>query len=130
MSGDRPATADAFLRFLIVGGAFAVIYSVTTAGIVSHSAASPGWVSALVWLACIPPAYWCQRRFTFRPRADRRGALWLYALTQALSLGIVTVIAATFSTREMGWNTMVYLAASALAAVTSFALNRYVVFSR
>ena len=128
---DEPLTpAHTFVRFLIVGGAFAALYALTSAWIVSHTRLAPAWVSALIWLACIPAAYWCQRRFTFRPSEDRPAALLLYALTQGVSLAIVTVIAALFSTREMGWNTGVYLVGSGIAALTSFALNRFVVFAR
>lgn len=133
MTEVSPAAAPrdrlGLLRFLLVGGTAAVAYALVTAALVGRSALPPALVSVLVWLAFIPPVFWCHRRFTFRRRQARKGALGLYALTQALSLAIVAAAGALFVTQDMLVDTAVYLAASALAAVTSYALNHALVFA-
>jgi putative flippase GtrA len=125
-----PKDSHAFLRFLLVGGLAAGAYALVTAALVGLLAAPPALISALVWLAFIPPVFWCHRHFTFRAQPPRRGALGLYALTQGVSLSIVSVAGALFVTQDFIRDTAVYLVASALAAVSSFALNRWLVFAR
>jgi putative flippase GtrA len=115
-------------RFLLVGGGAALAYALVTAALVARLPLPPALVSALVWIAFIPPVFWCHRRFTFRARSARRGALGLYALTQGVSLCIVSVAGALFVTRDMLLDTALYLAASAVAAVTSYLLNHFLVF--
>ena len=128
MNGDRPIPGT-FLRFLLVGGSFAVLYALTTAFLVGRLPLPKPATSALVWLACIPPAYWCQRRFAFRAETTRRGAIWIYGLAQLISLVIVSAAGALFvSGSDMIRDTIVYLIASAVAAVSSYAINRMVTF--
>lgn len=117
------------LRFLLVGGIAAAAYSLVAAALVSHVNLTPALISALVWLAFIPPVFWCHRRFTFRARRARKGALALYAFTQAVSLAIVSTAGAVFVTQQIVTDTVVYLAASAVAAITSYALNHLLVFA-
>ncbi|MFZ1467370.1 MAG: GtrA family protein [Paracoccaceae bacterium] len=117
------------LRFLLVGGVAALAYSLVTAALVGWLSTRPALISALVWLAFIPPVFWCHRHFTFRERQARKGALGLYALTQGLSLAIVSTAGALFVRHEMIADTAIYLAASAVAAVTSYGLNRALVFA-
>lgn len=120
--------AGGLFRFLIVGGTAALAYALVTAALVARLPLPPGLTSALVWIAFIPPVFCCHRRFTFRARAPRRGALGFYALTQGVSLAIVSTAGALFVTRDMLLDTGLYLAASALAAITSYALNHLLVF--
>jgi putative flippase GtrA len=117
-----------FIRFLLVGGFFAAVYSVVTALLVHWTTWPTALLSTLVYLACIPPAYWTQRRFTFRPTSSRRGTGILYLLTQGLSLLIVTGLSALLTTQSLVWNTCAYLFASAVAAVVTYLVNRHIVF--
>lgn len=127
-SGRRRDHLAGLLRFLLVGGLAALAYALTTA-VLGTVLPHPGpWVAVLVWLAFIPPVYLCHARFSFRERQARQGGLALYALTQGLSLCIVAAASAVFARQEVLADTLVYLAASALAAVTSFLLNRWLVF--
>ena len=118
-----------FLRFLMVGGLFSVIFSATTAALISLAGAPPVATGVLVWLACIPPAYYCQRRFAFGVKRTRRMAFPLYAATQGASLALVSGASALLVTRDFWADTGVYLLASAAAAVMSFLIGRFVTFA-
>ena len=116
-------------RFLLVGGSMALVYALSTAILTGLLPLPPALTAVLVWLACIPPAFWAQRRFTFAASTPHRHALALYALTQGLGMVIVSVAAALFASREMTRDLLLYLAASALAAVVSYGINRMVIFA-
>ncbi len=118
-----------FFRFILVGGSFALIYSVLTALVTNTVPLPKPLLAALVWAACIPPAFYCQRRFAFAKFAPRRGALGLYAATQGMGMGIAAVAAATLVQGRFWPDTVVFLGASALAAVLSFGVNRLVIFT-
>ncbi|VDC20199.1 GtrA family protein [Pseudogemmobacter humi] len=115
-------------RFLLVGGGVALVYSVLTALATSVLPYPRPLMAVLIAMACVPPAFWCQRRFTFRDSTPRRHALAVYAAAQALGMAIVAGASALFSTGLFWPDTLVYLAASAVSAVASFAINRLVAF--
>lgn len=120
----------ALMRFLLVGGLAALAYSMVTAALVSRLPQSPALISALVWLAFLPPVFWCHRHFTFQGRQPRKQALGLYALTQAFSIAIVSLASALFVSHDLWLDLGVYLTASAVAAVVSFALNHILIFPK
>ena len=135
MSGTSPdswllaLSRASFPRFLLVGGSFALIYSLLAA-LLTGLLPLPSWMSsALAWLLCIPPAWFCQRRFTFHDRAPRQGGAFLYLLTQGLGLGIAALAGALFAQGSFVHDALVYLLASALAAVVSYAINRLIIFA-
>ena len=115
------------VRFLAVGGGLAAGYALATAALVSAGAPKVA-TSVALYLLCIPLGFVLQGRLTFRVPKARRGALALYAATQALSLGIVTLATALFVTGDFRRDTIVLLAASGSAALVSFAVSRAVVF--
>ncbi len=129
MTTSASAPAGSFLRFLIVGGSIAMIYALVCTGLTTRAGLPPGPVSVAVWLALIPPAYACQRRFTFRTENPRRGAMALYALTQGMGVAIASTVAWAFAGHDAGRDFAVFLAGSALAAVASWLMNRLVVFA-
>lgn len=115
-------------RFLLVGGGIALIYSVLAAVATSWLPWPSALVSGALWVAFIPVGYWAQRRFTFADSRLHRHALVLYAATQVLGVAIVTATSA-FLVQGLFWPDLsIHLAASALAALSSFAINRLVVF--
>ncbi len=119
---------NTFLRFVLVGGSIAVVYSVLAA-LATSCLPIPKPVSAgLAWLLCIPLAFWSQRRFTFRQSQPHRHAFGLYAATQALSIGIVAAVSYLLAQGTFWHDLIVHLGASALAAVASYVINRRVVF--
>ena len=63
------------LRFLLVGGAFALGYSVATALLVGPAGLPAFATSVLLYVACIPAAFFVQARFTFTGQKARRGRL-------------------------------------------------------
>ncbi|MFE3835780.1 GtrA family protein [Pseudogemmobacter sonorensis] len=119
---------SSFMRFLLVGGVMALVCALLTA---TATRALP-WprpvTAALVWILCIPPAFWLQCRFTFTAEAPRRGGVALYALTQGLGILIAALAALWFARGAFLHDTAVYLCASALAAVISYLVNRLVIF--
>ncbi len=136
MNGGAPSDSwilvlsrSSFLRFLLVGGSFALICSLLAAFLTGLLPLPPWMSAALAWLLCIPPAWLCQRRFTFHDRAPREGGAVLYLLTQGLGLCIAALAGALFAQGRFGHDTLVYLLASALAAVVSYAINRLVIFA-
>lgn len=124
----RRLVRSTLVRFLLVGGGISLVYSVLTAFATSVLPWPRPLVAVLIAIACVPPAFWCQRRFTFRDSTPRRHALAAYAAAQALGMAIVAAASALFSTGLFWPDTLVYLAASAVSALTSFAISRLVAF--
>ncbi|WP_295078207.1 GtrA family protein [Tabrizicola sp.] len=121
---------NTFLRFLLVGGALAMVYAVLAA-VATSQLPWPKAVSAgAVWIACIPVAFWCHRRFTFTGSVRRPFALGLYALTQLLGIGIGAGMSFLFATGSFRPDVLVHLSANGLAAIASYAINRTVTFPK
>lgn len=119
---------NTLLRFLIVGGGMAVIYALLAALATSHLPWPKPLSSGTVWALCIPLGFWCHRRFTFVARRPRRFALWLYAATQVLGIGIAACVSFLLARGAFWPDLIVHLLASALVAVASYLINRRVVF--
>lgn len=117
-----------FLRFLLVGVTIAVLYAVLAALATTHLPWPKAVSAGVIWIAFIPLGYWCQRRFTFADSTPRPFALGLYAITQGLGICIGAGAAYLFATGRFGPDLFVHLAASGLAAVVSYLINRNVTF--
>lgn len=117
-----------FLRFLLVGGTMAAVYSVLAALATSTLPIPRPMSAALAWLVCIPLAFWGQRRFTFSDSQPHQYALGLYAATQVLSIAIVAGISQLLARGTFWHDLFVHLLASALAAILSYLVNRWIVF--
>lgn len=117
-----------FARFLLVGGALAALYALLAALATSQLPWPKAVSAAVAWLACIPLGFWCHRRFTFPGSARRPFALALYAATQLIGIGIGAGMSYLFATGSFWPDLVVHLAASALAAVTSYVVNRTLTF--
>lgn len=126
---QRPSVSVSLLRFLAVGGTVALVYSVVTAALIAWAGAPPVLTGALLWLACIPLAFHAQRRFAFGADRTRRMAFPIYLATQLASLMLVSGVSAVFVTRVFLTDTLIYLAATAAAAVLSFLIARFVTFA-
>lgn len=117
-----------FVRFLLVGGALALVYALLAA-LATSQLPWPKAVSAgAAWMACIPLGFWCHRHLTFPGSAPRRFALGLYALTQLIGIGIGAGTSFLFATGQFWPDLVVHLCASALAAVVSYLINRNLTF--
>lgn len=122
-TGDRT-----LLRFLVVGGALAVIYA-TLAALATWQLPLPkALASTLAWVACVPLGFWAHRRFTFTTRQAHRHGLWLYAATQGLSIAIAALVSHLLARGAFWPDLPVHLLGSGLAAIASYALNRSLVF--
>jgi putative flippase GtrA len=121
---------SSLLRFLVVGGGMAVVYSVTAALATTYLPLPKSLSSALVWILCIPLGFWCHRRFTFAGSTPHRHALWLYAGVQAAGIGIAATNS-HFLARGAFWPDLaVHFFSALLAAIVSYVVNRLVVFPR
>jgi putative flippase GtrA len=118
----------AFVRFVMVGGSFSLIYAATTAGLIRFTATPPFAASILVYLLCIPPAFWAQRHFAFRAEKSGRGRFWIYGTTQIASLTLITSVATHFVTQNFWKDTFIFLVTAAAAAIISFAICRNIIF--
>lgn len=119
-----------FLRFLMVGGALAVVYALLAAFATSQLPWPMAVSAGVAWVICIPLGFWCQRRFTFGGSGQHRFALGLYAGTQVLGIGIGAAMSFLFARGEFWPDLVVHLSASAVAALASFGLNRRFTFPR
>ena len=118
----------AFVRFLLVGASFSLGYAVITAGLIRFAAAPPLPTSVVVYLLCIPAAFWAQRHIAFRADRQAKGALWIYTATQTGSLVVISAITTRFVTRVFWQDILLFLTTAGVAAVASFLICRYIVF--
>jgi putative flippase GtrA len=125
----KPLTvaSSPFLRFLLVGGTFSLIYSVTTAALI-RAGTPPLATSVVVYACCIPLAYLSHKHLAFGVAAARKTAFPLYVLTQVASLTAVSLVTTRFITHRFALDTAILLLTSALAAVGSFLINRFLIF--
>ena len=123
----RPRDAT-FLRFLIVGGSLAALYATLAALATTWLPWPRALSSGVIWVLCIPVGFWSHRRFTFTTRHPHRHALWLYAATQVLGIGIAAGVSHLLARGAFWPDLAVHLFASGLAAVASYLVNRWIVF--
>lgn len=116
------------LRFLFVGGCMAMLYAVLAALGTTYLPLPKALSAAGAWTVCVPLGFWFQRRFTFTASTPHRYALWLYAGIQLVGIGIATLAAFLLARGLFWWDLGVHLGASALAAVVSYLVNRWIVF--
>lgn len=118
-----------FIRFVIVGAFFALVFSLTTAALISIAGTPPFLTSAIVYLLCIPPAYQTQKRFSFGADKTRKSAFPIYLLTQFFCLSLVSGTTSYFVTYDFWLDATILLAVSVVAAVASFSINRFITFA-
>ena len=118
----------AFLRFLMVGGSFSLGYALTTAALIRFGQTPPLATSVIVYLLCIPIAFWAQKRIAFRADQSARSAMLIYAGTQLASLAVVSAVTTRFVTRNFVYDTALFLLTAGTAAVASFLICRFIIF--
>lgn len=118
----------AFPRFLAVGGSFSLGYAVVTSALIRFAAAPPLPTSVIVYLICIPLAFWAQKKIAFRADQTGRSAMFIYGATQVASLAVVSTITSRFVTRVFIYDTLIFLVTAAAAAVVSYLICRYIIF--
>ena len=117
------------LRFLIVGAVFALGYAVATALLVGPAGLPAFATSVLLYVACIPAAFFVQARFTFTGQKARRGGFLVYAGMQAVSLALVASVTTRFVTQVFVLDTLLFLATAGTAALVSYAVNDRLAFA-
>lgn len=125
MNGQSRKT---LFRFLVVGGAIALLYATLAALATSRLPVPRALSSGSIWILCIPMGFWLQRRLTFTTRAPHRHGLWLYAAAQLLGVGIVSGVSWLLATGTFWPDLLVHLFASALAAMMSYLISHHFIF--
>jgi putative flippase GtrA len=128
MPGAGTHTAT-FLRFLLIGGGFSLAYSATTAALIRFADAPPLLTGVILYALCIPIVFACHKRFAFRAQQTRKAAFPVYLATQLASLALVAAVTTGFVTRDFWLDTALFLLTSAIAAVLSYLIGRYVTFA-
>lgn len=118
----------AFVRFLAVGGSFSLGYAVVTSALIRFAGAPPLPTSVVVYLLCIPVAFWAQKKIAFRADQTGKSAMLIYAGTQVASLAVVSTITSRFVTRMFLVDTALFLVTAGAAAVASYLICRFVIF--
>ena len=119
-----------FGRFLLVGGSFSLGYALMTAGFIRFANAPALTTSVIVYLLCIPLAFWVQKSFSFRSGQTDRSAMVIYGATQIGSLAVVSAVTSRFVTRDFLYDTALFLVTAGTAAVVSFLICRFVIFKQ
>jgi putative flippase GtrA len=117
-----------FGRFLIVGGSVSLSYAVITAGLINFAGTQPFAPSVIVYLFCIPIAFWLQKRFAFAVKKTRKSAFLIYAATQIGSLAVVSAVTTAFIFHDFIKDTALMLITAGCAAVISFLIAKFVAF--
>lgn len=123
-----PQHFGAFLRFLMVGGSFSLGYAIVTAGLIRFADAPPFATSVIVYMLCIPLAFWAQKKIAFRADQTGKSAMLIYGATQVASLTIVSAITSRFVTKDFFYDTALFLVTAGTAAIISYLICRYIIF--
>lgn len=118
----------AFARFAMVGGSFSLGYAILTAGLIRFVDAPPLPTSIIVYLICIPLAFYAQKKFAFRAEGAGRNAMLIYTGTQVASLAVVSTITSRFVTKNFVLDTGLFVVTAGTAAVASYLICRFVIF--
>jgi putative flippase GtrA len=125
---DASPVSASFVRFVLVGGAFALGYSVVTAWLVGPMGMPPLVTSTIVYALCIPLAFLAHKSFTFRTRQTRRTGMLVYGAMQVLFMGVASFVTTRFVTGSLLVDTALFLGTAGVVAVASYAANRLAVF--
>lgn len=126
---DLPSQRRAFLRFILIGGGFSLLFSLVTAALIRFAGAPPFATSIIVYVICIPVVFQVHKRFAFGVRETRRSAFILYLATQICSLSFVAAITTRHVTQVFWKDTGLLLVTSGVAAVISYLIGRYITFA-
>lgn len=118
------------VRFLIVGGAFSLIYSVTTAALISVLQYSAFWISVVVYAFFIPFAFMLQKTFVFEHAGDRLRTFLPYAALQVATVALVSCVTTLYVTHIFFWDSIIMLVTTGVAAVVNYFISRFVVFAK
>lgn len=117
------------LRFLLVGGAFSLIYSLSTAALISFAHSPPFWTSVIVYALCIPAAFLFQKLFVFEDRSNSLRAFFQYSSVQIATVAIVSYVTTRYVTQSVFWDTFLLLITAGIAAIINYFIFRFVVFA-
>ena len=117
-----------FVRLLAVGGSFSFVYAIVTAALIRFADAPPLPTSVVIYLLCIPAAFWAQKKIAFRADQTGKSAMFIYGATQVASLAVVSTITSRFVTKNFVVDTFIFLVTAGAAAVISYLICRFIIF--
>jgi len=117
-------------RFLMVGGVFAVGYSLATAVLVGPFGLPAFATSVVLYVVLIPAAFFAQSKVTFSTQKARQGGFLIYAGMQVCCLTVVASITTQFVTQVFVLNTALFLATAGGAALLSYVVSDRLAFTR
>lgn len=129
LSGEMTGTSRLaeLLRFLIVGGVFALGFAIASAILVQLGV--PPYAAAVgVYVVTVPLAFLTHRRVTFRVAQTRSTAFPIYVATQVASVTGVSWITTRFVTGDMVLDTLIFLATAGATAGVSFLICKSLAF--
>lgn len=124
----KTTNIGALVRFAIVGGSFSLGYAIVVAALISFAAAPPLITSIIIYLICIPLAFFAQKKFAFRVGQTGRLAMFIYGATQLVSLALVSLITSRFVTMVFILDIGLFLIVAGSAAVASYLICRFLIF--
>jgi putative flippase GtrA len=86
--------------------------------------------SVIFYVLCIPAAFYMQRKLTFAGQEARRGGFLVYAGMQVASLALVASVTTRFVTQVFVFDTLLFLATAATAALVSYVVSDRFAFQR
>jgi putative flippase GtrA len=128
-NGGNPARgAGVLFRFVIVGVASAVAYSLLAAAVVRLDLA-PAYVSGLILFGLfIPATFQAHKRFTFRATRLMRSAFAGYAMLQIACYSLVSLASTHLLTGTYALDAALYFATVGAAAAASFLIGKLFIF--
>ncbi len=131
-SAARPSRVDApeLLRFLLTGGAGAVLYVAISTAALAHLPLSAAAIGIGTHAALIPLMFFAQRTLAFRSRGSAPAEFAKYALLQIASISASTLLFARFASDDWKFNAVVFTVIAGASAVLSYLICRAAIFSR
>lgn len=111
-------------RFIVVGGASALSYSLMSAALTVWLQLVPALASTIAYISMLLPTYMIQRRFTFRSAAPMRRSLPRYIIVHSLLMAIGSICSSKL-VETYGWQPLpAFLLVGPLLAASSFMLQK------
>lgn len=79
-------------RFLLVGGAAALLYLVFATFLAECLHVEEWLASAIAWTLCVIPAYQGQKQLTFKSKADHQTAFPRYVISQIIAIVLSSIM--------------------------------------
>lgn len=128
VSKALPESLRKLLLFLVVGGTFAVVYSIFCTLLVKALPGYPLTISIGVHAFLIPFAFFAQRNATFASSGMIPREFFRYACLQIACISLSALMLSRLVGQSSILNLLVFLSISAFSAIVSFAICNFYIF--